>query len=175
MSPGSRIYKREFYYPGNVLMTQGETGTTAFVIERGKVAISARDATGNDIQLAVLGAGDIVGEMALITQAPRSATATVIEEATVVLVTASDFAEGLRKTDGTFQTLVTVLVDRLRAANRLMTADASAVSFDALEQELKTVVQLVEKKVRADDRVAFRQDVAGRLQDLLAVLRKYKD
>ena len=58
--------------PGKVLCKEGETGREFFVIIDGTVEVEARGK-----HLATLGAGDFVGEIALLEQVPRMATVTV--------------------------------------------------------------------------------------------------
>ena len=58
--------------PGKVLCKEGETGREFFVIIDGTVEVEAKGK-----HLATLGAGDFVGEIALLEQVPRMATVTV--------------------------------------------------------------------------------------------------
>jgi CRP-like cAMP-binding protein len=74
-------------YPrGTVIMHQGETGSSLFVIVSGKVGVSVHSPGGETV-VTTLGAGDIVGEMSLMTGARRSATVTASRKLTVVEVT----------------------------------------------------------------------------------------
>jgi cAMP-dependent protein kinase regulator len=68
---------------GKKLMSEGEPGNSAFVVARGELRVS-RGAVGDEVELAVLGAGSIVGEMALVTEAPRAATVTATRGALVL-------------------------------------------------------------------------------------------
>lgn len=61
--------------PGATLTIEGEAAQGAFVIARGEVRVT-RGAGDEEFELAVLGSGAIVGEMALVTDAPRAATVT---------------------------------------------------------------------------------------------------
>lgn len=176
----SKIYVREIFYPGHLLMTQGEVGVCAYVIERGKVEVFTNTVEAGKTVLAELGAGDIVGEMAIITQEPRSASAVVLEESVLVRVTADDFADGLKTADGNFQALVRVLIERLRHANSfaktaavLTAAQMGNASIDSLEHDIKNTVKLVENKIAVDKRQAFRAEVFPIVKTLLNVLRKY--
>jgi CRP-like cAMP-binding protein len=60
--------------PGQVLMTEGDFGSSMFVIEEGAVSVTASDIHGISRPVAKLGKGDIVGEMSLMTGARRNAT-----------------------------------------------------------------------------------------------------
>ena len=161
-------------------MKQGEVGACAYVIERGKVEVFTEVPGADKTVLAELGPGSIVGEMAIITQEPRSASAIAVEETVLVRVTADDFADGLKTADGNFQALVRVLINRLRAANSfartaaIMTAaQQGRVSIDSLESDIKNTVKLVENKIAVDKREAFRAEVFPIVKTLLNVLRKY--
>jgi CRP/FNR family transcriptional regulator, cyclic AMP receptor protein len=69
----------------HVLFREGETGKEMYVIQSGKVRISMKV---RDVEktLIVLGAGEFLGEMAILNNKPRSATATIEEDATKLLV-----------------------------------------------------------------------------------------
>lgn len=71
---------------GKVLMRQGETGQQMFVIASGSVLVE-RDGR----ELARLGPGDVVGEMALLSEGPRTATATAAEPTTAFVLAHREF------------------------------------------------------------------------------------
>src|SRR5687767_13382256 len=64
---------RRDYPLGQVIFRQGETGDEMLVIAEGTVKVLATR-RGGEVPLATLGAGDCVGEMAVLTGEPRSAT-----------------------------------------------------------------------------------------------------
>jgi CRP-like cAMP-binding protein/Fe-S-cluster-containing hydrogenase component 2 len=59
---------------GRVIIRQGEIHHSLYLVDEGKLRISIRDQGGVELNLASLGAGDIVGETAFITKGPRTAT-----------------------------------------------------------------------------------------------------
>lgn len=65
--------EKKFFPPGKLLMQEGETGDEAYLIIKGKVEVF-KEHQDKKMVLGSLGEGDIVGEMALITQDPRSAS-----------------------------------------------------------------------------------------------------
>src|SRR5215470_11455412 len=85
-------FGREFP-KGHVLFREGEPGKEMFVLQSGKVAISKRV---RDVEkvLATLGPGEFFGEMAIISNKPRNATATVAESAKVLVIDPKTF-EGM--------------------------------------------------------------------------------
>ena len=68
------VHKRE-YAAGEPVFYQGDPGLGMYIIQEGRVSISIQDADGNEKDLAVLSEGDFFGEVALLDESPRSATA----------------------------------------------------------------------------------------------------
>lgn len=65
---------------GEILFRQGESGDSLFVVTRGAVSIHLPQAGGHGKRLIAFGPGAVLGEMALVTGAPRSADALADEE-----------------------------------------------------------------------------------------------
>jgi len=76
--------------PGDVLITQGEVGHEFYIIKKGKVDVVV-EREGRKDKLAELSVGDYFGEIALLTDAPRNATVTAIEDLEVGVVQKDDF------------------------------------------------------------------------------------
>lgn len=167
-----RILNREIYYKDHILMRQGEMGKAAYYIERGRVEVYIRDKNGKKIILATLGPGSIIGEMAVISREPRSATVEVIEESVIVQITAHDFTEKLKGTELVFQAILKLLIERLKAANQSIFETGSAI--EALEDKADDIVDNIAAKLPEEKQAAFRQDVLPRLQALQAALNKYR-
>lgn len=75
---------------GEDLFKESETSDSMYIIVRGALEIR-KTINEQDTVLAVLGGGEIVGEMALLTHQPRMATATASTDVTVLKITADDF------------------------------------------------------------------------------------
>jgi len=71
---------------GTVLTREGRTGREFFILVEGTVRI-----TKNGRKVADLGPGDWLGEIALLTKAPRTATATTTSPAVALVITDRDF------------------------------------------------------------------------------------
>jgi CRP/FNR family cyclic AMP-dependent transcriptional regulator len=67
------------YAPGDILFHEGEIGRALFILESGQVEISRRDPDGEMRRVAVLKSGDFCGEMSLLDELPRTATAVAME------------------------------------------------------------------------------------------------
>ena len=80
------------YRPGSVLISQGDKGLGLFILTKGTVRITRANSSGGAEQvLGTAEAGDIIGEMALLDDLPRSATVTAVGEVTVLVVPFWDF------------------------------------------------------------------------------------
>lgn len=71
---------------GKVLMEQGQPGREAFVIVDGQATVTV-----GDIQVATVGPGDHVGELALLDGGPRTATVTAATDMTVLVISQRAF------------------------------------------------------------------------------------
>ena len=65
---------------GETLFRTGEPGESLYVVSTGEVELFIKDTAGQKILLALAGAGEVFGELALLDQGPRTATALAIVE-----------------------------------------------------------------------------------------------
>ncbi|MBI3813595.1 MAG: cyclic nucleotide-binding domain-containing protein [Nitrospinae bacterium] len=82
---------------GTALFKEGSIGKTLYLIVNGKVEIKKESLSGNQTVLAQYGKGASIGEMSLIDEAPRSATATVIEDTELLMLNKDKFDEILER------------------------------------------------------------------------------
>jgi CRP-like cAMP-binding protein len=106
---------------GTVLFREGDQGRTMYVIRSGKVNIW-KQISDSDITLAVLGPGEFFGEMALLEGLPRSAGATVVEDAMLIELEQNAFGTLIRKNGEIALRLMRRLSSRLREADRQIQA-----------------------------------------------------
>jgi CRP/FNR family cyclic AMP-dependent transcriptional regulator len=106
----------ETYAVGAVLFREGEPGKHMYVIQSGRVQLT-RKVRGREAHLATLPAGEFFGEMAIINKQPRSATATVIEEAHLLVLDARTFEAMIRGNAEIALRMIKKLAARLGQAN----------------------------------------------------------
>jgi small-conductance mechanosensitive channel/CRP-like cAMP-binding protein len=82
---------------GDVIMREGETGDTVFIVELGAIEVAVEVAGRGPRTLARLGTGELFGEMSLLTGAPRSATLTALCETQVWELSRDAFEPILRE------------------------------------------------------------------------------
>ncbi len=78
------------FAPADVIVREGEPGTSLFLIENGTVEVHTLDPKGRPLVLAELGPGEFFGEVAVLTGRPRTATIVARESVTVIEITRED-------------------------------------------------------------------------------------
>ncbi len=111
-------FGREFP-EGHVLFREGDAGSVMYVIHAGRVRISRSFATG-ERTLAVLGPGDFFGEMAILNQKPRTATAVAVDDVQLVEINARTLEAMVLGNTEIAVRLITRLARRLDSANELV-------------------------------------------------------
>jgi len=94
---------------GKALMRQGEQGNEMFVIASGSVRVER-----NGTEIATLGRGQAVGEMALLSEGPRLATVTTLEPTTVFVLGHREFHTLLDDSAELRQCILDNLATRIR-------------------------------------------------------------
>ncbi|MFZ9874230.1 MAG: cyclic nucleotide-binding domain-containing protein [Candidatus Methylacidiphilales bacterium] len=104
------------FQPGQVIFREGDTSQEAFRILRGRVEISIL-ADGKPVILAQLGEGDIFGEMAMVDERPRSASAQALEVTECEVLTPENFNELVLSRPEVLIPYMASFFERLRTAN----------------------------------------------------------
>jgi len=111
--------KERKYSAGSVLISQGDTGAGLYVVSSGKVRITqANDPDRAEEEIGTAGAGDVLGEMALLDDLPRSATVTAVDDVTALLLPVWEFRAILRNNPDIALHLLAALSRRLRKAEQ---------------------------------------------------------
>lgn len=97
------------YRPGEVIFHEGQPADGLYIVRKGKVRISK-----GDTKLDELDKNAFFGEMALVDNKPRSATATAVGEVECLRVSTLDFQALVRKLDPLMQGVFRVMIERLR-------------------------------------------------------------
>jgi len=77
--------------PGTVLFHEGERGDFMCIVLKGKLDVRKQDAQGVDVSVATVYAGRSLGEMVMVDSEARSATAVVMEQAVLAVITQESF------------------------------------------------------------------------------------
>ncbi len=121
MAGGDQLFARfgRTCSAGETLFREGDAGDTMYVIQTGRVRIT-KEVGGEVKSLAVLGAGEFFGEMAILNNRPRTATAEIIEDARMLVIDAKTFAQMIASNTEIAIRLIKKLARRLDAADALI-------------------------------------------------------
>ena len=96
------------------MFSEGDEGDHAFILKSGKVKITVQVKDETPRTLVTIGPGSIFGEMALIDDAPRAASAVVLEDSEAMVISQDDFQARLKKSDPVIALLLKIYTERLR-------------------------------------------------------------
>lgn len=125
------VYERQYQENEN-LFTVGQPGAALFFIQSGEISIEIHSEDGEAHQLAQLGKYAFVGELALLDESPRSATARAVTPAIVYAFFKTDL-DKLLETDPyiaahVYKSLATIVGARLKATNELIEKKSKAAA-----------------------------------------------
>jgi EAL domain-containing protein (putative c-di-GMP-specific phosphodiesterase class I) len=155
--------------PGEVLFREGDAPTTAFLIESGTLRISAqRD--GVPVVLGELGPGTLVGEMAVLDDSPRSASATALEPCILTPIDRDQFAERLAAADPVVRALLLSQLSRYRTALATFTGHSDVVMTESAAVGADSAHALDKIRLESQLRGALdRHELEIRLQPILDI------
>lgn len=104
------------YDDGEVIIKQGETGNSLYVVQEGRVEVIYESPEG-DVKVAELGTSDFFGEMGLFEEDVRSCTVRAAGEATVLTIDKRNFFKSIRRDPSLAYRLLEKMSNRLREAN----------------------------------------------------------
>ncbi len=156
MQPYSELFKA-----GQLIFAAGDAPDGAFLIESGRVEISTTH-QGAQRVLSELGPGMLLGEMAVLDDSPRTATARALTDCRLIRIGAAQFAERLAAADPIVRALLMSQLARYRSALATLTgtlvdlhasplardADLGAIDKIRLESELGAALERRELELR---------------------------
>ncbi|MEW6713300.1 MAG: cyclic nucleotide-binding domain-containing protein, partial [Candidatus Riflebacteria bacterium] len=148
-------------FPANTaVFREGDIGDSLYIVKSGRVAIQKKDRYGVPVNIAVYGEGEVIGDMALIDEQPRSATLMTLEKTTFYVIQGSHFQLFLYGQREVTRSTLYLLSQRIRSANEKLI-------FNALDDH-PDMVLLVDKNFRithvnkeAQKRLGVTADLAG--------------
>ena len=140
---------------GTVLFHEGDRGEEMFILQSGKVKISKK-IRGVEKTLATLEKGEFFGEMAILNDKPRSASAETIEDSDMLVIDRKTFETLLRSNVEIAIRFIKRLADRLRETNDQMEA---LMIRDNTSRLLNILAKLVREKKGAMS--IFIEELAG--------------
>ncbi len=110
----------ESHSAGKVIFRKGDLGDSMMSIVEGRVKISVSSPDGKELVIAVLGPGEVLGEMAVLGGNVRSADATVLDSCKLLVLDKSDLITILEINPMICIRLLHIMSERLRRTNALV-------------------------------------------------------
>jgi CRP-like cAMP-binding protein len=152
------IARRRKFARGEVVFHENDPADTLHLVDKGRFGVRTQTALGDTAILAVLGPGDMFGELALLEgEEPRSATVSALEPAETRSVHRMDFERLRREHPETASVIIGILSGQVRRLTRHL-LDALYVPADK-----RVLRRLVEVAALYDDGVVplTQEDLAG--------------
>jgi CRP/FNR family transcriptional regulator, cyclic AMP receptor protein len=142
---------------GEVLFREGDSGDKLFIVTEGKVKLGKSSSDGRENLLAILGPGQMFGELSLFDPGPRSATVTAVTDCVMQSLSHDELLEWLTGRPTVARGLLAQLGSRLRKANDVV---ADLVFSDVPGRVAKALLDLASRFGRtADDGVHVHHDL----------------
>jgi CRP/FNR family transcriptional regulator, cyclic AMP receptor protein len=161
-------------YPKNtVIINEGETGDSLFIVLSGRMKVYASNAAGREVVIAFHGPGEYVGEMSL-DGSPRSASVMTVEPTTCAVVNRASVREFLLANPEFAMHLIEKLIQRVRLTTENVKSLALSDVYGRLVKMLLTLAVEREDRLIVPERLT-QQDIAERVgasRDMISRLLK---
>jgi CRP/FNR family cyclic AMP-dependent transcriptional regulator len=126
---------------GAMILTASQPGEVAYIVIDGTLKVSTIESNGRELTLALLGPGEIVGELALTDRSGRSADVTALEPATLVWLDRNTFDQIRREIPAITENLLRLMARRLRLANAQLQAIATLDVHGRIARQLLALAE----------------------------------
>jgi len=106
----------------HMLFFAGDPGDGCYRIDEGLLKVTVGSASGAERIVAILGPGEMVGELAMIDGLPRSTSVGAIRDSVVSFISRADFQSVAERSPDIFRHIALMLAERLRNANAVVAA-----------------------------------------------------
>ena len=106
--------QRQDLQTGQEIFLERDKGSSAYIVQSGEIEIFKK-VDGEEKVLGQVGRGGIIGEMSLIDNSPRMASARASQDTTVIVVTSEIFKQKLDKADPFLRALLNIMAEQIRS------------------------------------------------------------
>ena len=157
----------EEYGPGQVVFEQGDQGDRLYIVKSGALEVLASFSDGADpVPVAYLGPGEVLGELALLTGSPRSASVRAPEHAELFTVEKSVFLDVMKTLPAFARNLCLVLAKRLEATTLKVPRGAKQLQGNLRFFDLATVIQTLIGSHQTGSLVVVQEGGKNRIAEL---------
>ena len=154
------------------LFLAGDEGDGCYRVEEGLLKASVAAPNGGERILAIFGPGAVVGELAMIDRAPRSASVAALRDSKLCFVSRAEFEAFAHKTPDVYRHIIAVLAQRLRDTNEALAATSFLSVKGRVAHALLGLAEAFGKDV-GNGRILIRQKVSqGDLAAMAGIARE---
>ena len=126
------------YPKGTLIFSEGDASDGMFLIHEGQVKVFMSDESGKEMLIALLGPGEIVGEVASLDGQPRTASVSAVQNTKVAKIGINEFRQFIEENSDMAFEIIQVLTSRIRD-------HATSISNLAFKNVYGRVIWLLEK------------------------------
>jgi CRP-like cAMP-binding protein/MinD-like ATPase involved in chromosome partitioning or flagellar assembly len=126
----ARLLREQKISENGLIFNQGDPGDALYVVLQGRVRIATTDNFGREKVLAFYGPGEFFGDMAVLTGAPRSASATASTDVRLLQLRKDDFDVLVANNVGIMRGMLRVMIERQAAMNTRLSHEVGASHGD---------------------------------------------
>ncbi len=126
------------YSKGTLIFSEGDASDGMFLIREGQVKVFMSDESGKEMQIALLGPGEIVGEVASLDGQPRTASVSAVQNTKVAKIGMNEFRQFIEDNSDMALEIIQILTSRIRD-------HATSISNLAFKNVYGRVIWLLEK------------------------------
>lgn len=165
------VANRRKYPKDGVIFFENDVGDALFMILSGRIKVTILSDDGREIILAMLSDADFFGEMSLLDNEPRSATAISLQETEMVVLHQRDFLTIVEKRPRVLINLLSVLSARLRKANQQI---GNLALHDVYGRVARILLEMASEDGtrQPDGRVTFRRPTHQEIANMIGATRE---
>jgi CRP/FNR family transcriptional regulator, cyclic AMP receptor protein len=141
---------------GATIFTASQPGEVAYVVLNGTLKVSVIQTNGRELTLALLGPGEVVGELSLADRGGRSADVVALEPATLLWIDRSTLQQLRRDIPAITENLIRLMARRLRLANAQLEAMATLDVHGRVARQLLALADALGENVPDGVRIPLR-------------------
>jgi CRP/FNR family cyclic AMP-dependent transcriptional regulator len=144
------------FAPGEVVFSQGDKGSSMYVVESGAVQIYLPGKEGSPtVPLKDVRTGEYFGELAIFDDKPRSASVRAVVETVLLELTREELGEHLGRSRAAAMTILTEMAERLRETNTMLSERATKDVVKEFDENLRWGERLADKVAELNGSWAF--------------------
>jgi diguanylate cyclase (GGDEF)-like protein len=140
------VESRRFYAQGEVIFREGDFSDAVYIVESGSVAVIKAESTDKSVILATLETSEILGEMGVLCDMPRNATAQALEDSWLEVIPQKDFTSWIMRDSATALRVLQTLAIRLYDADSII-AKQRAAPQEVSEHDLREMNKILSRNL----------------------------